>query len=56
VPAQGREIDGTENAIKKRGMRIAVTRRSRGILPNITTPKGGSFIGITLVTVRAWRS
>lgn len=26
VPAQGREIDGTENAIKKRGMRIAVTR------------------------------
>jgi Resolvase, N terminal domain len=30
--------------------------RTRGILPNITTPMGGSFIGITLATVRAWRS
>jgi hypothetical protein len=26
VPAQGREIDGTENAIKKRGMRVAAVR------------------------------
>jgi chromosome partitioning protein len=26
VPAQGREIDGTENAIRKRGMRVATTR------------------------------
>ena len=32
------------------------TGRTRGILPNITTPMGGSFIGITLATVRAWRS
>ena len=31
-------------------------RRTRGILPNITPPKGGSFIGITLATVRASRS
>src|ERR1700733_13317385 len=30
--------------------------RTRGILPNITTPMGGSFIGITLATVRASRS
>jgi len=32
------------------------TGRTRGILPNITTPMGGSFIGITLATVKAWRS
>jgi CO/xanthine dehydrogenase Mo-binding subunit len=37
-------------------MRLAHARRTRGILPNITTPMGGSFIGITLATVRAWRS
>jgi hypothetical protein len=37
-------------------VRLAAARRSRGILPNITTPKGGSFIGITLATVRTWRS
>ena len=30
--------------------------RTRGIPPNITTPMGGSFIGITLATVSAWRS
>ena len=29
--------------------------RTRGILPNITTPMGGSFIGITLATVRSWK-
>jgi hypothetical protein len=37
-------------------MRFASARRTRGILPNITPPKGGSFIGITLATVRASRS
>jgi hypothetical protein len=36
--------------------RLAVVGRPKGILPNITTPRGGSFIGITLDTVRAWRS
>jgi hypothetical protein len=35
---------------------LAGARRTGGILPNITTPMGGSFIGITLATVRAWRS
>jgi hypothetical protein len=30
--------------------------RTRSILPNITMPMGGSIIGITLATVRAWRS
>jgi hypothetical protein len=37
-------------------MRLAGAGRTRGILPNITTPMGGSFIGITLATVRASRS
>jgi hypothetical protein len=37
-------------------VRFAGARRTRGILPNITPPKGGSFIGITLATVRASRS
>ncbi len=35
---------------------LACPGRTRGILPNITTPMGGSFIGITLATVRTWRS
>jgi hypothetical protein len=37
-------------------MRFAGAGRTRGILPNITTPTGGLFIGITLATVKAWRS
>jgi hypothetical protein len=37
-------------------MGFADPGRPKGILPNITTPRGGSFIGITLDTVRAWRS
>jgi hypothetical protein len=37
-------------------MRFSRAGRTRGILPNITTPMGGSFIGITLATVRASRS
>jgi len=37
-------------------MRLPCASRTRGILPNITTPMGGSFIGITLATVRAWKS
>jgi hypothetical protein len=37
-------------------MTFARAGRTRGILPNITTPMGGSFTGITLATVRAWRS
>jgi hypothetical protein len=37
-------------------MRLSGSARTRGILPNITPPKGGSFIGITLATVRASRS
>jgi hypothetical protein len=36
-------------------VRLADTGRTRGILPNITTPMGGSFIGITLATVRSWK-
>jgi hypothetical protein len=35
-------------------VRLAGAGRTRGILPNIMTPTGGSFIGITLATVRAW--
>jgi hypothetical protein len=40
----------------QREMGLASGARTRGILPNITTPMGGSFIGITLAMVRAWRS
>jgi hypothetical protein len=36
-------------------MGLACAWRTRGILPNITTPMGGSFIGITLATVRSWK-
>ena len=39
-----------------RQVSLSGTGRTRGILPNITTPMGGSFTGITLATVRAWRS
>ena len=35
---------------------LAHAGRTRGILPNITIPMRRSFIGITLATVRAWRS
>jgi hypothetical protein len=37
-------------------VRFARAGRTRSILPNITMPMGGSIIGITLATVRAWRS
>ena len=37
-------------------MGLARARRTRGILPNITTSMDGSFIDITLVTVRTLRS
>jgi hypothetical protein len=37
-------------------MTLSGAGRTRGILPNITPPKGGSFIGITLAMVRASRS
>ena len=61
------QVDGGEesptrsgaNAASRDGdrqMRFAGTGRTRGILPNITIPMRRSFIGITLATVRAWRS
>src|SRR3954466_4133836 len=37
------------------GQVVRLPPRTRGILPAITTPTGGSFIAITLATVRAWR-
>jgi hypothetical protein len=43
-------------ADRGREVRLPTAGRTRGILPNITTPMGGSFIGITLATVRASRS
>jgi hypothetical protein len=46
----------SRQAEPKREMGLAGAARTRGILPNITTPMGGSFIGITLAMVRAWRS
>jgi hypothetical protein len=44
------------NADRRGDMGLPGSWRSRGILPNITTLMGGSFIGITLATVRALRS
>jgi hypothetical protein len=61
------QIDGVEEAAagsgpyaaarnRDRQMRLAGTGRTRGILPNITTSMDGSFIDITLATVRTLRS
>jgi hypothetical protein len=44
------------HAESRRQVRLPGARRTRGILPNITAPMGGSFIGIILATVSAWRS
>jgi hypothetical protein len=50
APLAGRQAE------PERDVGLAGAARTRGILPNITTPMGGSFIGITLAMVRAWRS